>query len=333
MKVIDVHAHLLPRCFWNAAESQGHWYGNRLLSRDGNQFVDADRRVAGPMVPLWRYDADERVQVMDRQGVDLHLVSVAPFFTNYHLEPKEGLAAAREVNDEIAGMVHARPARFAGLATLPMQDPGAASAELERSVNELGLKGVELVTNVVGKNWDSKEFYPFFETAERLGAFLFFHPHAPAGADRTADYYLGNLIGNPLDTTITIASLIFGGVLDKFPRLKLCFAHGGGYACFGVGRMDHGTTVRHEPKVNNHQEPPSDYLGRLYYDCLTHSGEALKFLLDRVGADRVMLGSDYPFDMGFESPAEWVNTRTTLNDFEKRSILGENAQRVLQIPD
>ena len=333
MKVIDVHSHIVPPCFWNANEKDGHWYGAKLFTRDGIEYIDATNRIAGPIDEKWRFTPEQRIAFMDRQQVDVHVLSVAPYLTNYHLDSAPGLASARELNDEIAAVAQSHPDRFIGLATVPMQDPQAAAAELERSMQELGMRGVELNTNMEGHNWDEPRFQPFFEAAERLGAFVFFHPHNPAGADRAGRYYLSNLINFPLDTTIAIASLIFGGVLDRYPGLKLCFAHGGGYACFGIGRMDFGARVRPEPQVNRIKQLPSDYLKHIYYDCITHSDEALKYLIDRVGADRVMLGDDFPFDMGFEYPVEWVNSLKYLNDFEKRRILGENAQEVLGVAD
>lgn len=313
-------------------EQDGNWYGFSLVTgNDGKQFITADGRRSGPMEPLWRSTVEERLRLMDAQGVDVHVVSLGPNLSNYHLEPKQGLAACREVNADIAQMAASDPERSVGLAAVPLQDPPAAAAELERAMLELGMKGALVLTNVNGQNLDDQRFCPFFEAAERLGAFLVFHPNAPAAADRTGSYYLGNLIGNPLDTTIAIACLIFGGVLDRFPGLKLCFAHGGGYACFGIGRMDHGIRVRTEPQINRIKGAPSDYLTRLYYDCLTHSGEALKYLLDRVGADRVMLGSDFPFDMGYRSPVTWLQELPWLNDFEKDRILGENAHAALEL--
>ena len=331
MKVIDVHSHIVPPCFWNANEKDGNWYGASLFRRNGIQYIDAMNRVAGPIDEKWQFTPEERIAFMDGQEVDVHVLSVAPYLTNYHLEPAQGLASAQELNNEISQMARSHPDRFIGLATVPMQDPTAAAEELERSMRDLGLAGVELNTNMEGSNWDEERFLPFFRAAERLGAFVFFHPHNPAGANRATRYYLSNLISFPLDTTIAIASFIFGGVLDRCPDLKLCFAHGGGYACFGIGRMDFGAGVRPEPKVNEIKGMPSDYLQLLYYDSITHSDEALKYLVDRVGADRVMLGDDFPFDMGPLDPVGWLKSLQHLNDFEKRRILGENAMEVFGI--
>ncbi|MFQ6027846.1 MAG: amidohydrolase family protein [Dehalococcoidia bacterium] len=331
MKTINVHSHVLPPCFWNAVAREGHWRGAKVVTREGREYVDTMNRVAGPIDEKWRFTPEERIAHMDQQGVDIHVLSVAPYFTNYHMEPAQGLASAQELNNEVAEMARAHPDRFIGLATVPMQDSSAAAAELERCMQDLGMKGVEINTNMEGHNLDEAQFRPFFEAAERLGAFVFFHPHNPAGSDRTGRYYLTNTIGFPLDTTITIASLIFGGVLDRYPGLKLCFSHGGGYVCFGIGRMVHGWRARPEPKVNPLQHSPDEYLQHLYYDCITQSDDALKYLVDRVGADRVMLGDDFPFDMGFDFPVEWVNSLNYLNSFEKRRILGENAQEVLGV--
>lgn len=331
MKVVNVHSHIVPDCFWKANERDGNWYGASLFYRDGTRYINAMNRVAGPIDEKWQFNPVERAAFMDQQGVDVHVLSVAPYLTNYHLAPDEGLSSARDLNDGVAEFAGNCAGRFIGLGTVPMQDTGAAVVELERAMGELGLAGVELNTNMEGHNWDEERFLPFFQAAERLGAFVFFHPHNPAGSDRTSRYYLSNLISFPLDTTIAIASLIFGGVLDKCPELKLCFAHGGGYACFGIGRMDFGTGVRPEPKVNEIHGMPSDYLQRLYYDSITHSDEGLKYLVDRVGADRVMLGDDFPFDMGPVDPVGWLKSLNHLNDFEKRRILGENAREVLGI--
>lgn len=324
---VDIHSHLVPRCFWEGVATRGHWYGATVERAPDGEFVRAHQRRAGPVTPAWRATPEERIREMDALGVDVHVLSTAPFFFNYHLEPAEALQASRELNDEIAAIVRAHPARFAGLATVPLQDAGAAAEELARAM-EQGLKGAEVCTHVNGRNYDDPAFRPFFAAAERLGAFLFFHPHSPTAADRLGRYYLGNLIGNPLETTITIASLVFGGVLDRYPGLKLCFAHGGGYACYGIGRMDHGYAVRPEPRAEL-QRPPGEYLRRCTYDCIVHSHRALHFLLDTVGPESVLLGSDYPFDMGYADPVGWLLEVPGLSEGVRAQVLGGNAARLL----
>lgn len=325
---IDIHCHLIPQRFWTAASDGQPWYRATLDRQGDQQFINTRDRRAGPVEPNWRVTLEERVALMDSIGVDVQVLSTPPYFFNYHLPVREALAASRELNDEIAEAISLHPARFSGLATVPMQDVNTAIRELERNLDN-GLKGAELCTHVDGRNYDDPELLPFFEAAQDLGAFIFFHPHAPAAAERTGSYYLANAIGNPLETTITVASLIFGGVLDALPNLKLCFAHGGGYACYGIGRMDRAYQVREEGKVNGIRGVPSSYLRGLYFDCLTHSYPALAYLLDTVTPENVLLGSDFPFDMGFDSPAQWVLNAPGLSDSDREKVLGGNAARLL----
>ncbi|HLF03737.1 MAG TPA: amidohydrolase family protein, partial [Dehalococcoidia bacterium] len=248
----------------------------------------------------------------------------------YHLPAAQGLQLAREVNNEISAMTRQWPQRFAGLATLPMQDVKAAVAELERAVQVLGLRGAELDTVVNGKGWDEPEFLPLFQAAEQMGALLFYHPQ-PNNNFVTKfinRYALGNSLGVIVEDTLVTAALIFGGVLDRCPDLKVCIAHGGGPACFGMGRLDRGWQVRPEARANILQ-PPSRYQRRLYYDCITMSEPALRFLIDSVGADRVVLGSDWPYVGWDPSPVAWVQGLESLTQDEKEKILWKNLECLL----
>ena len=238
------------------------------------------------------------------------------------------MAFARATNDALAETVRAYPERLLGLAALPLQDPSAAPAELERAMRELGLRGAEIGTNVGGRNLDDQELEPVWAAAERLGAFLFVHPERVAAAERLGSYYLRNLIGNPLDTTIAIASLVFGGVLERYPRLKLCFAHGGGFAPYQVGRLDHGWSKRPEPRVTI-QQRPSTYVRKLYFDTILHTPDALAYVAKHFGADHLLLGSDYPFDMGPDDPVKDVESLPGLSETERRMILGETAAQLV----
>jgi aminocarboxymuconate-semialdehyde decarboxylase len=236
------------------------------------------------------------------------------------------------VNDEIASMMRHWPERFSGLATVPMQDVKAAVTELERAVSVLGLKGAMVDTQVNGLAWDEPSFAPLFKAAEELGAAIFFHPSS-ARVSRWQGprrYHLSNTIGNTVEDTVVFAALIFGGVLDRHPNLKAVMAHGGGNTCFGIGRMDRGWQVRPEARIYI-QQPPSRYLRRLYYDCITWSEAALRFLIDTVGADRVVLGSDWPWDMGVESPGQWLNSMDSITLEEKELIFHRNVERLLGI--
>ncbi|MFH1141244.1 MAG: amidohydrolase family protein [Chloroflexota bacterium] len=331
MRSIDIHAHLTPQCLWKAVAAGKDWYGASYeKDKKGEEYLVNRGRRQGPERPKVRFTPEERIKEMDAIGTDVHVVSVAPPLFNYDLPTEQAVKAAREVNDEIAGMARKWPARFKGLATLPLPDVKASVAELERAVRTLGLKGAEIDTRVNNRNWDEPDFDPIFQAAEQLGAVLFFHPDGSLVWERIKRYHVGNTIGNTLEDTLVIAVLIFGGVLDRHPSLKAVIAHGGGPACYGAGRMDRGWQVRSEARVHI-QHPPSTYLRRLYYDSITWSEAALRFLIDTVGADRVVLGSDWPYDMGPDSPVQWLNSMESVTPGEKELILHKNLEQLLGI--
>jgi aminocarboxymuconate-semialdehyde decarboxylase len=226
-------------------------------------------------------------------------------------------------------MIRAWPERFAGLGTLPMQDVKAAIAEMERCMTRLGLKGVEINDHINGRTLEEPEFRPFWKAAQELGALVFFHQGGDTVVTpRSARYHLPNSIGNLADRAVTFATLVSGGVMDEFPDLKICLGHGGGYTCFGIGRMDHGWQVRSEARVHITQ-PPSAYLGRFYYDCIVYTEPALRFLIDSVGADRVVFGTDWPYDMALDWPVAWILGMKGLSQEEKEAILWKNLERLL----
>ena len=344
MRSIDVHAHMSPQALWKAMETGGDWYGvSYQTGEQGEQQARQGRPLdphatdkssyspeerAEDMRVKMRFSLEERVKDMDAMGVDVHVVSISPPLFAYHLESAPAIQRAREVNDEIAGMTTAWPQRFAGLATLPLPDVAASIAETERTVGRLGFKGVEIDTAIHGRNWDEPEFFPLFKVAEQLGALLFFHPAHPMVQQRIDRYHLRNTIGNPLEDALIAGTLICSGILDRCPDLKVCIAHGGGPACFLMGRMDRAWQVRSETR-SQIDRPPSSYLRRIYYDCLTHSEAALRFMIDTIGADRIVLGSDWPYDMGFDSPVEWINGLESLKQNEKDMILGGNLEKLL----
>ena len=240
MRTIDMHAHMMPEALWRVPD----WHGARYEPGDGLGFLVTGGKRSRVPSPKIRFTPEERLADMDAEGVDVQVVSIHTSLMGYHLDAEAGRRLARDVNDEIAQMARQWPTRLAGLATLPVQDVSMAVDELDRAVNVLGLKGAELDTVVNGLNWDEPRFLPLFKAAESMGAVLFFHPqpqhnllsaHAPR-------YGLANSLGVIVEDTIVVAVLIFGGILDACPDLKVCVAHGGGVACFGMGRMDHGWT-------------------------------------------------------------------------------------------
>ena len=329
MRSIDVHAHLTPQCFWRATENGGDWHTlRRETDARGMEYaLVGGRRQALP--PRAKWTPEERLADMDSLGVDVHVVSPYVGFYNYHLPVEVARATSAATNDEIAGMIRAWPERFAGLGTLPMQDVKAAMSEMERCMTQLGLKGAEINDHVNGRTLDEPEFRPFWKAAQELGALVFFHQGGDTVVTpRSARYHLPNTIGNLADRAVTFATLVFGGVMDEFPDLKICLGHGGGYTCFGIGRMDHGWQVRSEARVHITQ-PPSAYLGRFYYDCIVYTEPALRFLIDSVGADRVVFGTDWPYDMALDWPVAWVLGMKGLSQDEKEAILWKNLERLL----
>jgi aminocarboxymuconate-semialdehyde decarboxylase len=331
MKTIDIHAHLVPRSLWKAVDERTAWYGYRQEPSGAlGDLVGGGRRTTFNTEKV-RYTAEERLKDMDAQGVDVQVVSIHTPLFGYHLDATQGGALAREVNDEIAAMTRQWPTRFAGLATLPMQDVTSAIDELERAVTKLGLKGAELDTQVNDEQWDEAKFRPFFKAAEAMGAVLFFHPQPQNNflMNRTPRDGLANSLGVILDDAIVTAILICGGVLEACPDIRICIAHGGGPACYAMGRLDRAWHGR--PQVRRIPQPPSAYQRRLYYDTVTGSEEALRFLLDQVGADRVVLGSDWPFVPWKPSPGGWVQGLDSLTQEEKDKILWKNLETLLRL--
>jgi aminocarboxymuconate-semialdehyde decarboxylase len=331
MKTIDIHAHLVPHALWKAVDAGAEWYGFRQEAGDKLAAVAGGGKRNTFSSPKVRYSTEERLKDMDAQGVDVQVVSIHTPFMGYHLDAAQGSALARDVNDEIAGMTREWPARLAGLATLPMQDVKSAIEELERAVTRLGLKGAELDTNVNGAQWDEQKFLPFFKAAEAMGAVLFYHPQPQNNflAQRIPRHGLSNSLGVLLDDAIITAVLICGGVLEACPELRVCIAHGGGPACFAMGRLDRNWHGR--PDARSIPQPPSVYARRLYYDTVAPSEETLRFLIDRVGIDHVVLGSDWPFVPWNPGPGGWVQGLKSLTQEEKDKIVWKNLEALLKL--
>ena len=331
MKTIDIHAHVVPDSLWKAIDAKQEWHGFRHEAGAGLGTVVGGGMRTAFTSPKVRYSVEERLKDMDQQKVDVQVLSIHTPLIGYHLEAAQGLALAREVNDEIGATVRQSAGRLAGLATLPVQDVKSAIGELERAVTKLGLKGASLDTQVNGEQWDEPKFLPFFKAAEQMGAVLFYHPQPQNNflMQRINRHGLFNSLGVILDDAIVTAVLICGGVLEKCPDLKVCIAHGGGPACFAMGRLDRNWNER--PATRSTPLQPSAYQKKLYYDTVVPSEEALRFLLDRVGADRVVLGSDWPFVGWQPSPVAWVQNLKSLTPEEKEKILWKNLAALLDI--
>jgi len=269
-------------------------------------------------------DPQKKIRDMDEKGIGLDVLSSTPFGFFYEVEDDLVVELARFQNDQLSEWTKKYPDRFAAMATLPLQVPGQALKELERAIKTLGLRGVEIGSHVGKRELGDKAFWPIYKVLEDLDVPIFIHPHHVAGLDRLQDFYLSNLIGNPLDTTIAAAQLIFSGVLEKYPRLKVILAHGGGQFPFIMGRIEHGYEVRPEAKERVHQ-PPRAFLKNFYFDTITHNPDALRYLIAFGGSDHVLLGSDYPYDMGDSDPVQTVSKLSGIKAGDRRKIMRENA--------
>ncbi|MFO1361376.1 MAG: amidohydrolase family protein [Burkholderiales bacterium] len=325
MKTIDIHAHWFPP----------EWV--RLMERDAGRFGGSLARTpkgykvsAGALTNVFTdefVDIDRRLAGMDRTGVALQLLSLTSPMV-YWAPGEFGLALAQAFNDAASAAHRRHPARLLGAAMLPMQAPELALRELERAAQLPGLRALYLATNVNGTELDDRAFWPIYAQCEALGWPIFLHPVDTIGSERTQRFHLRNLLGNPYDTGVAAAHLILGGVLDAFPRLEVSLPHAGGALTAVIGRLDHGTKVR--PELAHMKQPPSAYLRRFTYDTIGHDDRINQHLVRLVGADRVLLGSDYCFDMGLAAPVQTVD-RLALTQAERDGILGGNAARLLRL--
>jgi aminocarboxymuconate-semialdehyde decarboxylase len=271
---------------------------------------------------------DERLVEMDRMGIDMQLVSPSPHHYCYWAEPELGVANCQLINNALAEQVRRRPDRFAALGCVPLQAAELAVRELERCMDVLGFSGVEIGSNVAGVELDDPRLAAFFAAAEARGAFLFLHPLGFSHGERLRPYHLNNVIGNPLESAIAVSRLIMGGVLERHPALRLCVAHGGGYLPAYAGRLDHAWSVREHLRASLPKRP-SEYLARLYFDTVVHSSEQLEHLVRRYGASQLLLGTDYPFDMGEPEPLALLKNAQSLSEQQRADIAGGNAARLL----
>jgi aminocarboxymuconate-semialdehyde decarboxylase len=326
---IDCHAHFLPDEFVAMLGARG-----LADARKDAQALTLDQAVCGYAAPKTRlpyfpllYDVDQRVELAERQGIDRQILCLPPFYFAYRAYPELALEICRSGNDALAAVVARAPGRFAAFATVPLQSPEDAVAELRRAVTELGHWGVEIGSSVDGAPLDAPELDAFWAACCELDVPVFMHPHHELGGARAAAYYLGNLFGNPSETGLIAARLIFAGVFERFPQLHMILAHAGGTLPYIAGRLDHGYRVR--PETKTLPKPPSAYLDRLYFDIITHDDALLAYLVGRVGTERVVVGTDRPFDMGIDDPRGTVAAIPDLDDAARAAILGGNARSFL----
>lgn len=327
-KKIDIHAHWLPREIPAWKEKFG--YGGfirlehcgecraRMVRDDGKFFREVESN-------LW--DPKRRLLECDEQGVTLQVLSTVPVMFGYALPARDGLECAKFLNDDLARPCADHPERFAGLATVPLQDPELASRELERAVKELGLKGAQIGSHVGKWNLDARELDPFWKTCEGLGAPVFVHPWDMMGEERMPKYWLPWLVGMPAETSLAICSMHFGGVFERFPKLRVAFAHGGGAFAGTLGRIQHGFEARPDLCAIDTRTPPEKAVGKFFVDSLVHDARTLKFILEVFGEDFICVGSDQPFPLGEARPGALVEK--TVQGGAREKLLWKNAERWL----
>jgi aminocarboxymuconate-semialdehyde decarboxylase len=322
-RAIDIHAHYFPQGYLDVLGEEGQKY-NLAYRKEADAFVLGPQRYETKFTDLTLRLAD-----MDARGVQMHALSLtAPML--YFAEPAVSQRLAAAWNDGASAAHQAHPDRFVGLATLPMGDPDRAVDELNRASQLPGIRGVYLGTNIQDRDLDDPMFRPVFARIEALDLPVFLHPLKTTGGDRLGvkPYYLNNLIGNPLDTAIAAAHLIFGGVMDRYPKLAVSLPHSGGVMPILMGRWDHGAKVR--PELKDMPRPPSEYLRRFTYDTVSHSKPIMQFVISQVGVDRIMMGSDYCFDMGDEHPVEVVEA-LGLDSEARELVLRDTAAKLLKV--
>ena len=326
---VDIHCHVqTPK----AAEMMA---GNAAATRHPREVYANERtrevnRQQAERNRIQSTSVERRLKDMDRMGIDIQAISPSPNQTYYAADPDLGIATARIVNDNLAEIVGRHPDRFTALGTVPFQAPDLAIAELDRIYKSLGFRGIEIATNVAGEDLSAERFRKIFARVEELGMLIFMHPTGFPEARRFADHYLVNVIGNPLDTTVAVHHLIFGGVLRDHPNLKLVLAHGGGYLPAYSGRIDHAASARPDT-CEQIDRMPTTYLKRLYFDTIVYTHHQLEYLVAQYGADHVLVGTDYPADMGEVDPIGFIEGASGLDDNERRAILGRNAARLSNI--
>jgi len=326
---IDMHSHFIPEKFIQMAR-KGAPSLQVKIEKDlsGNELMHHDQGYAYPLLKGF-FDPNQRIKDMDNARIDMSVLSSAPPLFYYWADSEIALDVAALINDSIKEIVDTYPDRFIGMGTIPMQNIDLAVNELRRCVNDLGFRSVQIGSNIEGKQLDDPQFLPFFKACNDLGVLVTLHPYYVGAKGALGKYYLTNLIGNPLDSVVAAASLIFGGVLGKCPDLKVCIVHGGGYFPYQFGRLEHGYKVRNEPKINGAKSPGS-YLGQLYFDSILFDPGALDYLVKFAGFNHVVMGTDYPFDMGEASPVDLIESMECSLEKQK-SILGENTARLLGV--
>jgi aminocarboxymuconate-semialdehyde decarboxylase len=326
MFTIDTHTHIIPK---DLPDFSGRFGGEYIsLQHHGERkawMLQGSRRFREITDNCW--DASVRLEEMEKHGIDMQVICTIPVMFNYDKPAAHCLEVSRFLNDNIAATITNHPTKFIGLATLPMQDPAMAALELERCMAS-GFRGVQIGSNINNANLNKPRFNEFFAACEQLGAAILVHPWEMMGQEHMGRYWLPWLVGMPAEISRAICSMIFGGVFEKYPNLKVCFAHGGGSFLPTISRIEHGWECRPDLVAIDNPVNPKTYLGKFWVDSHVCDHKMLQYIIDLIGADKVMQGSDYPFPLGEAIPGDLVRT-APLSDGDKKKLLGDSAKQWL----
>ncbi len=317
--IIDVHGHYMP--IIKKSDYQTLFEVDK--ADDGSKYMKINGKRLGKL-DEGLISIEKQIADMDDMGIDFRALCIPPFAFNYEIDREGNIEWAKLLNNQMYEDIKTYPDRFLGLATLPMKSVNDACDELERTMRDYNFVGAQIATNIDGMELDDESFHPFWEKAESLGALILLHPHYTMSRKGFVDFHLRNIVGNPLDTTI---AAIAGGVLERFSNLKICLSHSGGYLSLAASRMDHAYMVR--PEYSHLSDAPSTFLNKFYYDSIIHDMKALEYIISRAGIDRILLGTDYPFDMGDLNPVDSIK-RLGANESDKKKILSDNAVILLK---
>ncbi len=325
MRKIDIHTHIMPENIPNWFEKFGYGEFIRLEHHKPccAKMIKGDKVFREIEENCW--DPHARMKEMDMTEVSVQVLSTIPVLFNYFAKPEHGYETSRFFNDHIAQCVADNPNRFIGLGTVPMQDIYLSIREMERCVTELKMPGLEIGSNINGRNLSDPYFDPFWKAAEELGCCLFIHPWEMMGEKDMSKYWLPWLVGMPAETARAISSMIFGGVFERFPNLRVSFAHGGGSFPFTIGRIEHGFNVRPDLVAIDNNVNPRNYLGKFWIDALVHDPKALKYIVDVMGDTKVCMGSDYPFPLGEHHPGKLIESMEDFSATVTEQLLYKNA--------
>jgi aminocarboxymuconate-semialdehyde decarboxylase len=328
---VDFHTHIIPLEFpdFSKRYGQDRWPVLKQTCSCGANIMVGGKVFREVTDQVW--NPKKRIQDMDREGVDIQVLSPIPVTFSYWAPPEQALAMSKIQNDFISETVKQYPERFVGLGTIPLQDSKAAIKEAERCLNELNLVGIEIGTNVNGENLDSPELTEFFEFCNYHKVPLFIHPWETMAKERTPRHNFMYTIGMPSETALAAASLVWSGVMEKFPNLKICFAHGGGSFPYILPRLDKGWEVWPHLRLTTH--PPSYYAKNFYFDSLNYDPLNIEYLIKRFGHEKIIMGSDYPFLLRETPPGKVIDSMENLTDEQKYLILGGNAMNFLNLKE